>query len=156
MYMHWVYYYIAKVKGLCWRDENRKLIIRKAQQRMYFLRQLNKVGVSREMLTQFYRAVIESVLTFSITVWYGSTTRAEKLQSSQEHIQNHRPSAPVFRIYLSCSNSSEDRKAPRLGQAFLFHQDSNHPFLELLLPHCNTRCLLLNLCLFAFCFQAVS
>ena len=59
-------------------DENTKLITKTAQQRMYFLRQLKKFGINRDILTQFYRAVIESVLTFSITVWYGSTTQAEK------------------------------------------------------------------------------
>ena len=45
---------------------------------MYFLRQLKKFGVNRDILTQFYRAVIESILTFPIAVWYGSTTQAEK------------------------------------------------------------------------------
>ena len=59
-------------------NENTKLSTKKAQQRMYFLRQLKTFGVNRDILTQFYRAVIESVLTFSITVWYGSTTQAEK------------------------------------------------------------------------------
>ena len=59
-------------------DENTKLITKTTQQRMYFLRQLQKLGVNCDILTQFYRAVIGSVLTFSITVRYGSTTQAEK------------------------------------------------------------------------------
>ena len=50
----------------------------KAQQRLYFLRQLKKFGVSQSVLTHFYRAIIESVLTFSITVRYGSTTQRDK------------------------------------------------------------------------------
>ena len=55
-----------------------KLIIKKSQQRLYFLRQLKKFGVGQSILIQFYRAVIESVLTFSITVWYGTCTATEK------------------------------------------------------------------------------
>ena len=39
---------------------------------MFFLRQLKKFRVNKTILNQFYRAVTESVLTFSITVWFGS------------------------------------------------------------------------------------
>jgi hypothetical protein len=45
--------------------------VKKAHQRLYFLRQLKKFGVDSKIMTHFYRAIIESVLTFSITVWYG-------------------------------------------------------------------------------------
>ena len=45
---------------------------------MYFLRQLKKFGLRREILVQFYRAVIENVLRFSLTVWYGSTTEDQR------------------------------------------------------------------------------
>ena len=45
---------------------------------MFFLRQLRKFGVNKKILIQFYRAVIESVLTFSITVWYGSASVHDK------------------------------------------------------------------------------
>ncbi|KAK3529785.1 hypothetical protein QTP86_003201 [Hemibagrus guttatus] len=52
-------------------------IIKKAQQRLYFLRQLRKFNLPQELLTQFYSAVIESVLCTSITVWFGSATKSE-------------------------------------------------------------------------------
>ncbi|KAK3507557.1 hypothetical protein QTP70_028453 [Hemibagrus guttatus] len=42
-------------------------IIKKAQQRLYFLRQLRKFNLPQELLTHFYSAVIESVLCTSIT-----------------------------------------------------------------------------------------
>ena len=41
---------------------------------MFFLRQLKKFRVNKTILTQFYQAAIESVLTFSITVWFGSAS----------------------------------------------------------------------------------
>ncbi|KAK3521304.1 hypothetical protein QTP70_003147 [Hemibagrus guttatus] len=52
-------------------------IIKKAQQRLYFLRQLWKFNLPQELLTQFYSAVIESVLCTSITVWFGSATKSD-------------------------------------------------------------------------------
>uniref|UniRef100_A0AAV2JAD6 Alkylated DNA repair protein AlkB homologue 8 N-terminal domain-containing protein n=1 Tax=Knipowitschia caucasica TaxID=637954 RepID=A0AAV2JAD6_KNICA len=42
-------------------------LIKKAQQRMYFLRQLRKAKLPAQMLVQFYTAIIESILTSSIT-----------------------------------------------------------------------------------------
>ncbi|KAK3513270.1 hypothetical protein QTP70_009688 [Hemibagrus guttatus] len=51
--------------------------IKKAQQRLYFLRQLRKFNLPQELLTQFYSAVIESVLCTSITVWFGSVTKSD-------------------------------------------------------------------------------
>ena len=55
-------------------DISAETIAKKSQQRMFFLRQLKKFRVNKTILTQFYRAVIESVLTFSITVWFGSAS----------------------------------------------------------------------------------
>ncbi|KAK3541833.1 hypothetical protein QTP86_006052 [Hemibagrus guttatus] len=52
-------------------------IIKKAQQRLYFLRQLRKFNLPQELLTQFYSVVIESVLCTSITVWFGSATKSD-------------------------------------------------------------------------------
>ena len=62
---------------LTW-DHNIDMITKKAQQRMYFLRQLKKFKLSSEILLQFYRAVIESILTSSIIVWYGNSTQQQK------------------------------------------------------------------------------
>ena len=63
--------------GLDW-EMNIDSTLKKAQRRMYFLRQLKKFGLRREILVQFYRAVIENVLCFSLTVWYGSTTEDQR------------------------------------------------------------------------------
>ena len=54
------------------------LSVRKAHQRLYFLRQLRKFKVSSSIMSQFYRAAVESLLTFSITVWYSSSCQSEK------------------------------------------------------------------------------
>jgi len=62
---------------LSW-DNNVDAVVKRAQQRLYFLRQLRKFGLSKDILVQFYRAVIESVLTFSMCVWYGNSTQQQK------------------------------------------------------------------------------
>ncbi len=52
-------------------------IVKKAQQRLYFLRQLRKFNLPQELLKHFYSAIIESVLCTSITVWFSSATKSD-------------------------------------------------------------------------------
>ncbi len=52
-------------------------IVKKAQQRLFFLRQLKKFNLPQAHMTQFYSAVIESVLCSSITVWFGSASKSD-------------------------------------------------------------------------------
>ncbi|KAL0186387.1 hypothetical protein M9458_018057, partial [Cirrhinus mrigala] len=52
-------------------------IVKKAQQRLYFLCQLRKFHLPQELLKQFYSAIIESVLCTSITVWFSSATKSD-------------------------------------------------------------------------------
>ncbi len=60
--------------GMAWRQS---AIMRKAQQRLYFLRQLRKFNLPQELLKQFYSAITESVLCTSITVWFSSATKSD-------------------------------------------------------------------------------
>ncbi|KAI4884846.1 hypothetical protein NFI96_004895, partial [Prochilodus magdalenae] len=53
---------------------NTTYVLKRAQQRLYFLRRLRKFGMSHRNLSNFYSCIIESILTSCITVWYGSTT----------------------------------------------------------------------------------
>ncbi|KAL0148144.1 hypothetical protein M9458_056546 [Cirrhinus mrigala] len=58
-------------------DNHIDSIVKKAQQRLYFLRHLRKFNLPQELLKQFYSAIIESVLCSSITVWFGSATKTD-------------------------------------------------------------------------------
>ncbi len=58
-------------------DNHIDSIVKKAQQRLYFLRQLRKFNLPQELLKQFYSAIIKSVLCSSITVWFGSATKTD-------------------------------------------------------------------------------
>ena len=53
-------------------------VIKRAHQRMFFLRLLRKMNVSLKVHSHFYRATIESVLTSSITVWYPASSAHTK------------------------------------------------------------------------------
>ena len=62
---------------LAW-ENNTDAVVKKAQQRLFFLRQLKKFGLRREILVQFYRSAIESILTFSICVWLGGISQRQR------------------------------------------------------------------------------
>ena len=62
---------------LKWETHSSK-VIKRAHQRMFFLRLLRKMNVSPKVRSHFYRATIESVLTSSITVWYPASSAHTK------------------------------------------------------------------------------
>ena len=53
-------------------------ITKKAQQRMFFLRQLKKFNLPKTMIVHFYTSIIESILTSSISIWYAAATAKDK------------------------------------------------------------------------------
>ena len=64
-------------KDLKW-ELNNSSLVKKAQQRMYFLRQLKKFNLPKTMMVHFYTAIIESILTSSITIWYAAIAAKDK------------------------------------------------------------------------------
>ena len=64
-------------KDFSW-PHNTQHIARKSQQRLYFLRKLKKFGLSTKLLSNFYRCTVESILTNSITEWFGNCTVQDK------------------------------------------------------------------------------
>ena len=52
-------------------SDNVNLIYKKAQQRLYLLRKLRSFGVSKEILVNVYRSLIESILSYNIACWFG-------------------------------------------------------------------------------------
>uniref|UniRef100_A0A8C9SC26 Reverse transcriptase domain-containing protein n=1 Tax=Scleropages formosus TaxID=113540 RepID=A0A8C9SC26_SCLFO len=62
---------------LIW-TEHTASTIKKAHQRLHFLRRLKKTRMSATVLTTFYRCAVESVLTGCITSWGGSCSIQDK------------------------------------------------------------------------------
>ncbi|XDV26594.1 hypothetical protein PO909_030250 [Leuciscus waleckii] len=104
-------------------------IVKKAQQRLYFLRQLKKFNLPQELLIQFYSAVIESVLSTSITVWFGSATKSDigRLQRTVRTAERiiGAPLPTLQDLY-----SSRVRK--RAGKIITDSTHPGHPLFELL------------------------
>ncbi|TWW72598.1 hypothetical protein D4764_16G0010950 [Takifugu flavidus] len=78
-------------------------LIKKAQQRMFFLRKLRKLKLPPRMLAQFYTAIIESILPSSITVWFAGATVRDRLRlrrqettvHSDQNLPLHKASSPL-------------------------------------------------------------
>ncbi|KAK3559360.1 hypothetical protein QTP86_012769 [Hemibagrus guttatus] len=110
-------------KELKW-AQNISYLTKKAQQRMYFLRQL-KFLLPVKMLVNFYTAIIESVLTSSITVWFAAATARDKaklqrvIHSAEKVIGCSLPS--LQELYFSRSR----RRAAKIAA------DPSHPGNEL-------------------------
>ena len=68
-------------EGLTW-STNTSELLKKAQQRLYFLRVLRGNNITQRLLVSFYRCSVESILTYCICVWYTSCTveQRNKLQ----------------------------------------------------------------------------
>ena len=108
-------------------------IVKKAQQRLYFLRRLRSFGLTTQVMLNFYRAVIESVLTFSISVWFGSITQKETLRLN-------RVVKTASRIIGRDLPSLEILYQQRLlGRATLISQDTSHPVHDLFEPLPSSR-----------------
>ncbi|KAK3520943.1 hypothetical protein QTP86_016534 [Hemibagrus guttatus] len=111
-------------KELKW-AQNISSLTKKAQQRMYFLRQLKKFLLPVKMLVNFYTAIIESVLTSSITVWFAAATARDKaklqrvIHSAEKVIGCSLPS--LQELYVSRSR----RRAAKIAA------DPSHPGNEL-------------------------
>ncbi len=56
--------------------ENTVKLVSKANQRMYFLRRL--FDMSPQILHNFYRCTVESVLTCCLAVWFGNSTTHDR------------------------------------------------------------------------------
>ena len=63
--------------SLSW-NSNTISVIGKAQQRLYYLRKLKQEGLPQSLLINFYRCAVESVLTYCLSAWYSSCTKADQ------------------------------------------------------------------------------
>lgn len=53
-------------------------VLKKARQRLFFLRRLRKFGMRPSILRSFYICTIESILTGCITAWFGNRTAGNR------------------------------------------------------------------------------
>ncbi len=109
-------------------DNHIDSIVKKAQHRLYFLRQLRKFNLPQELLIQFYSAIIESVLCTSITAWFSSATKSDLrrlrrvVRTAERIIGTTFP--PLQELYLS-------RVSKRAGKITLDRSHPAHSLFEL-------------------------
>ena len=106
-------------------------ILKKSRQRLYFLRKLRSFGVKNEILQTFYCAILEQVLTQSITNWFDRATQSD-----------------LVKLNSVVKNSEKIVGTSLLPLEFIYHQrmegrvdkilkDKNHPAQKYFeyLPH---------------------
>ncbi|KAJ8407061.1 hypothetical protein AAFF_G00287370 [Aldrovandia affinis] len=100
---------------------NTSSLVKKAHQRLFFLRRLRKAHLSPQILVNFYRCAIESILTNSIMAWYGNCTASDRktLQRVVKTAQRITGSS------LPAIKSIHDRRCLRKAQSII--RDSSHP-----------------------------
>ena len=95
---------------------------------MYFLRQLRRHGLSQRLMAQFYTAIIQSVLSTSITVWFAAATQQDRkrlqrtVRTAERIIGSPLPS--IQELY-------ESRTRKRAGNII---RDPTHPGFTLFSP----------------------
>ena len=56
-------------------DHHTTHLLKTANQRLFHLRQLRKYRIRKNVMIQFYTAIIQNILCLSITSWYGNTPK---------------------------------------------------------------------------------
>ena len=105
---------------LSWKD-NTDAIVKKAQQRLYFIRMLKKAGLGPQPLTLAYRGLVESILTSGITVWFGNTTQSER-KSLQRVVKS---AERITGVSLPAMDAIYTERCRRRAQSIL--KDPHHP-----------------------------
>ena len=59
-------------------SQNTDMVYEKCQQRLHFMRVLKNLQIDNTIINLFYKSIIESVLCFSITIFYGKLTVKDK------------------------------------------------------------------------------
>ncbi len=122
-------------------------IVKKAQQRLYFLRQLRTFNLPQELLKQFYSAIIESVLCTSVTVWFSSATKSDLrrlrrvVRTAERIIGTTLPT--LQQLYLS-------RVSKKTGKITLDPSHPAHSLFELLPSGRRYRALSIYIYIYAF------
>ncbi len=110
------------------------ILIKKAQQRLYFLRKLREAHLSPHILLNFYRCTIESILTNCITVWYGNCT-----VSDQKALQRVVKTAQYTTgVGLPSIKDVYHKRCLRRVRSII--KDSSHPNHRLFTPLPSGRC----------------
>ncbi|KAI4877369.1 hypothetical protein NFI96_009196, partial [Prochilodus magdalenae] len=118
---------VHQSNNLTW-SNNTSSLVRKAHQRLYFLRRWRRAGLGSSVLTSFYRCVVESVVCSSINVWHGSCSAADR-KALQRVVKAAQRSVGVSLPTTTDIYTSRCRK-----RATCIMKDPTHPVHSLFVP----------------------
>ena len=59
-------------------SENAQYLFKKGIQGIHFLRLLNNMNVDKQIMSLFYRSIVESVMSYCIISWFGSSHKKDQ------------------------------------------------------------------------------
>ena len=101
-------------------SQNTQLVFKKCIQRVHHLRILKNLNVNPSIVTLLYKSIVESVLCFSISIWYGRITCNSKSKLKKIVKTSSKLGAsvtPLEDLYNACV----------LAQVKKIMSDQNHP-----------------------------
>ncbi len=101
-------------------------VLKKAHQRLFFLRRLRKFETSSSILRSFYTCTVESILTGCITAWFGNSTAGNR-KALQRVV---RTAHHIVGGELPSLQDIYTRRCIRKAKRII--KDSNHPSHSLL------------------------
>ncbi len=101
-------------------------VLKKAHQRLFFLRRLRKFGTSPRILRSFYTCTVESILTGCITAWFGNSTAGNR-KALQRVVRTARH---IVGGELTSLQDIYTRRCTRKARRII--KDSSHPSHRLL------------------------
>ncbi len=101
-------------------------VLKKAHQRLFFLRRLRKFGMSPSILRSFYTCTVESILTGCITAWFGNSTAGNR-KALQRVVQT---ASHIVGGELPSLQDIYTRRCIRKARRII--KDSSHPSHRLL------------------------
>ena len=110
-------------------NEHVEKLYKKGRSRMYFIRQLVKLNIDNKILELFYTSVVQSVITFSITCWFGNCSMESKNKLSRIIKQCSKLGVP------DVASLPEIFKKCALHRCITIYKDTVHPL------SCNYRML---------------
>jgi hypothetical protein len=96
-------------------------VVKKAEQRLFNLRRLNKFVLAPKTLTNFYRCTIESILSGCITAWYSNCT-ARNRRTLQRVV---RSAQRITGSKLPALQDTHSTRCHRKAKKII--KDNNHP-----------------------------
>ena len=107
-------------KSLEW-SSNVRLLHKKANQRLYFVRTLKKFRVDNTIIALFYKSLIQSIISYNLICYFGNATKIEEKKLNQ-------PRKIVQRLLGTDLPSLDDIYHERvLSKLRQIMQDPTHP-----------------------------